>query len=177
MGCPAYLGDHKLAKLRREHVKAWHSTLLATGLAPRSVLHAHRLLSRVLNEAVDSNIVAGNVAAKVKPPAVPDCRDRDTRRRSGRRRLRGVGGHGLYPVAALAISTGMRRGELLALQWADIDLDRGVVRVERSVEETRAGLRLKQPKTRAGRRNIALASDTVAMLRAHRAEQMRVRLP
>ena len=48
--------------------------------------------------------------------------------------------------------------------------------VERSVEETKSGLRLKQPKTRAGRRNIALAPDTVAMLRAHKAEQMRVRL-
>ena len=67
-----YLGAHKLPKLTREHIKTWHAALLATGLAPRSVLHAHRLVSRVLSEAVAGNIVAGNVAAKAKPPAVPD---------------------------------------------------------------------------------------------------------
>ena len=59
----------------------------------------------------------------------------------------------------------MRRGELLALEWRDIDLDRGVLRVERAVEETKAGLRIKPPKTKMGRRNIGLAPDAVAMLR------------
>ncbi|MGC1347130.1 MAG: site-specific integrase, partial [Methyloceanibacter sp.] len=53
------------------------------------------------------------------------------------------------------LATGMRRGELLALQWCDIDLDRATLRVERSVEETRRGLRVKPPKTKRGRRNIA----------------------
>ena len=50
----------------------------------------------------------------------------------------------------------MRRGELLGLMWGDIDLDRGTLRVERSVEETKAGLRLKPPKTKRGRRNLRL---------------------
>jgi integrase len=70
----------------------------------------------------------------------------------------------------------MRRGELLALQWSEVDLDRAVLRVERSIEETKAGLRIKPPKTKSGRRNIGLASDAIAMLREHRAEQMRIRL-
>ena len=55
----------------------------------------------------------------------------------------------LYPIVALALSTGMRRGELLALRWSDVDLDRAVLRVERSLEQTKAGLRLKPPKTNA----------------------------
>ena len=70
----------------------------------------------------------------------------------------------------------MRRGELLGLQWGDIDLDADTLRVERSLEETNAGLRLKSPKTKSGRRNITLPSDTAAMLRAHKIEQMRIRL-
>src|SRR6185312_9633031 len=70
-----------------------------------------------------------------------------------------LAGHALYPIVALALATGMRRGELLALQWGDVDLDASTLRVERSVEETRAGLRLKPPKTKRGRRNIALPTE------------------
>ena len=55
-------------------------------------------------------------------------------------------------------------------------MDTAALRVERSVEETRAGLRLKPPKTKRGRRSISLPSDTVAMLRAHKVEQMKLRL-
>jgi integrase len=58
----------------------------------------------------------------------------------------------------------------------DIDLDGGTLRVERSVEETKAGLRLKPPKTKRGRRNITLPSDTVTMLRAVKVNMMEVRL-
>jgi integrase len=70
----------------------------------------------------------------------------------------------------------MRRGELLGLQWGDVDLEAGTLRVERSLEETNAGLRLKSPKTKSGRRNITLPSETGAVLRAYKIEQMRIRL-
>ena len=50
-------------------------------------------------------------------------------------------GDRLYPIVVLAIATGMRRGELLALQWRDVDLDRGALRVERSLEQTRLASR------------------------------------
>jgi integrase len=85
-------------------------------------------------------------------------------------------GHCLYPIVTLALNTGMRRGELLGLQWGDIDLDGGTLRVERAVEETKAGLRLKPPKTRRGRRNLRLPADAVRALRDHKAAQLRLRL-
>ena len=69
-----------------------------------------------------------------------------------------------------------RRGELLALEWRDVDLDSGTVRVERSVEETNAGLRIKPPKTKRGRRAITLSADAIAMLREHRLQQIELRL-
>ena len=65
---------------------------------------------------------------------------------------------------------------MLALEWRDVDLDRGVLRVERSIEETKAGLRVKSPKTKTGRRNIALSQEAVAMLRQHRKDQIELRL-
>ena len=83
-------------------------------------------------------------------------------------------GHALYPIAALAIATGMRRGELLGLQWGDVDGT--TLRVERSVEETRAGLRVKPPKTKRGRRNIALPPYAITILRAHKVKTLELRL-
>jgi len=71
----------------------------------------------------------------------------------------------------------MRRGEILGLQWDDVDLDaaKPFLKIERSLEETNAGLRLKPPKTARGRRGITLPTDAVAMLRAHKVAQMQLR--
>jgi integrase len=85
-------------------------------------------------------------------------------------------GHWLFPVAALALGTGMRRGEILALQWGDVDLDGATLRVDRSLEETKAGLRAKAPKTKHGRRTISLPASTVDALRQHRRQQLELRL-
>ena len=70
----------------------------------------------------------------------------------------------------------MRRGEICALAWGALDLDAGAVRVERSLEETKEGLRLKSPKTRAGRRTVSLPASVVETLRVHRRRQMEHRL-
>ena len=82
----------------------------------------------------------------------------------------------LLPIAALALDTGMRRGELLGLQWGDVNLEAATLQVERSVEETNAGLRMKAPKTKRGRRQISLSAETVAMLRAHKIKHLELRL-
>ena len=85
-------------------------------------------------------------------------------------------GHALQPIVALALGTGMRRGELCALRWGDVDFDTPAVRVERSIEETKAGLRVKAPKSRHGRRSITLPGSAVEALRTHRVRQIEFRL-
>jgi len=84
--------------------------------------------------------------------------------------------HPLYPIVALALGTGMRRGELLGLQWGDVDLDGATARVERSLEETSTGVRYKSPKTKSGRRVISLPPSAVEALRAHRRQQLELRV-
>ncbi len=81
-----------------------------------------------------------------------------------------------YPSILLAATTGMRRGEVLAVRWRDIDLDAAVLTVNQTVEETKAGLRVKPPKTRRSRRNITLPSLTVEALRHHLVRQLEERL-
>ena len=72
-------------------------------------------------------------------------------------------GHWLHPIANLALASGARRGELLALRWSDLDLDKGTMRIERSLEETKAGgLRFKAPKTEYSVRALSLPPSAVA---------------
>jgi integrase len=90
--------------------------------------------------------------------------------------LRKLRGRSIYTIAAVALATGMRRGELLGLRWQDVDLGAGTLRVVQSLEQTKAGLRFKAPKTKHGRRTITLPPSIVAELRTHWTTQQEQRL-
>jgi integrase len=79
-------------------------------------------------------------------------------------------------LAMVGLATGMRRGELLALRWKDVNLDTGRVQVEQSLEQTKAGLRFKGPKTKHGRRQFSISASVIAELRVHRRIQAEQRL-
>jgi integrase len=86
-------------------------------------------------------------------------------------------GHVLYAPAIVALFTGMRLGEILAMRWRHVDLDRKVIFVREALEETKAhGIRLKAPKSRAGRRDIGLPEIVVDTLREHRLKQLELRV-
>ena len=171
-----HLGAEQLQKLTAEQVQLWHGTLLNSGLARRTITHAHRLLALVLANAVKNATVARNVATVHKPPAPPDTEVAILTKEQVTAVRAALVGRSLYPIVELALATGMRRGELLGLQWGDVNLDASTVTVARSVEETRAGLRLKAPKTTKGTRTITVPGDTVAMLRAHKVKLLELRL-
>ena len=91
--------------------------------------------------------------------------------------LEGVRGDRLVTLWHLGIHTGLRRGELLALKWQDLDLDAATLIVRRSLTRVRGqGLPTMPPKTAAGRRTLALDAGTVAALKAHRTRQMEERM-
>ena len=86
-------------------------------------------------------------------------------------------GRARYTSAVVSPFTGMRRGEVLALRWPNVDLDAKVSRVREALEETKArGLRVKTPKTKAGRRDVSLPEIVVDALREHRREQLEFRM-
>jgi len=85
--------------------------------------------------------------------------------------------HPLFTLTALALHTGARRNELLALRWRDIDLDAAKLTIEQSLEQTSAlGIRVKAPKTKKGKRTISLPAAAVEALRAHWRAQQEQRL-
>jgi integrase len=144
-------------------------------LAPRTVGHVHRVLHRALGHAALWGVVGHNVAAVVSPPSVPEAEITILSQDQIDATLRHLEGRTLRPIVTFLLGTGARRGEALALRWKDLDLEKGKVLIERSLEQTKAGLRVKSPKTRKGRRNISISASLVAELRAHRARQQELR--
>lgn len=177
-----HLGATLLQNLRPAQVHDWHAALLKSGgaggrsLSARTVGHAHRVLHRALERALRLEIVARNVAHAVPPPKVEAAEVAILTADQIADVLARLDGHPLHPIAALALGTGMRRGELCGIAWGAVDLDGATVRIERSLEETKAGLRFKPPKTRHGRRTVSLPASVVEVLRTHRRKQNEQRL-
>ena len=148
-----------------------------SGSAPRTIQVTHVCIHRALGQAKTWGLVRDNVAEIVKPPKAPDQETPMLQPAQAAALLDRLRGKPLYLLASLGLGTGMRRSEMLALRWQDIDLDAGRLTIERSLEQTTAGgVKPKSPKTRAGRRTISLPARLVTELRAHWRDQQQRRL-
>ena len=169
-----YLGDVELVALTPRAIDSMQSELLRSGLAASTVRNAHTILSAACKEAVrmgltDHNPVA-SVAPSVKrhrriiPPAVAVVQDL--------LRVARDEGHTLYPFLHLLVYTGMRRGEALALRWANVNLAGGYLTVVEAAVKTRTqGMMLTEPKSRHSHRTIDLDDETIDVLGQHRSRQ------
>jgi integrase len=168
-----HLGDRRLQSLRPADVAALYAALSKAGLAARTVKHVHVVLHRALGQAKVWALVKDNVAEMVKPPTAATEEAKILQPDQARELLARLRGHPLYLLASLGLASGMRRNEMLALRWRDLDLDAGRLTVEQALEQTRAhGVRTKAPKTKHGRRTISLPAHIVVELRDHwRAQQ------
>jgi integrase len=143
----------------------------------RTILHHHRILRQALQQAVKWQLLARNPADAVEPPhprrkemlALDEPQIAMLLEAARPNRL-------LHLSVLLAVTTGMRRGEILALRWRDIDFEPGVLSVRQSLEETKAGLAFKEPKSEKARRTIALPELAIEGLRRRKADQARVKL-
>lgn len=172
-----HLDGVRLQKLRPADIAVWHHKLATTGaISKRTIRNAHGVLRTALGHAAAVEMVERNVAAIIKPPKVEKPEITILTADQIADTLARLEGHSLYPITALAIGTGARRGEIAALRWGDLDLDAATLRIERSLEQTKAGIRVKSPKTPAGRRTVSLPAFAVTVLRDHRRAQLELRL-
>jgi integrase len=147
------------------------------GLAPRTVHHHHRVLYQALKHAVRWRLIARNPAEDVDPPKAERTKIEVLDIEGVGKLLATTKGSRLHTPSLLAVTTGMRRGEVLGLHWSDVDLDAARLTINWSLEETKAGgLRLKKPKSKAGCRTITLSPLTVDALHRHKVQQMEERL-
>jgi integrase len=185
------VGHLPLAKLRPLHIQAMEADLLEggrtrrqeggpAGLSARTVLHVHRVLSTALRQAVRWQLLARNPAEAVRPPRPTRAPVQALDEEQTARLLAAAKGSPLHaPVLApvlVAVMTGLRRGELLALRWSDVDLEAATLSVAQTLRVTHSGLVFAPPKTGKSRRLLALPPLVVETLREHRTRQLEERL-
>jgi integrase len=169
------LGKIKLAKLTPAHVRGLYRDKLNSGLAPRTVLHIHRAFSKALKQAAADGLIPRNPAAPVKPPQPRGEEIRPLNREQVRVLFEAASGDRLEALYIVAVTAGLRRGELQGLKWEDLDLEAGMLQVRRTCSEPKGGHIFEAPKSGKGR-NIRLTQSAVAALRIHRRRQLEERM-
>jgi integrase len=167
-------GPSRPRRLRR--MNALYADLLDRGLSARTVLHVHTTIRRALDDAARWSMVPRNVALLASPPRPGRPELQVWTAAELRAFLAHVEADRLYALWLLASSTGMRRGELLGIQWSDVDLGRARIAVRRSLVTVGHEVVVSEPKTAKGRRSVALDPATVASLKVWRLHQAAERL-
>ena len=117
------------------------------GLAPKTIRNIHGVLGLALKKALTWQLNWSNPAVGATLPKVEHKEVTVLTKSQAGTLLQSLEAHWLHPIVLVALTTGMRRGEILALKWTNINLVEGWLRVVQSVEQTKAGKRLKDVKT------------------------------
>jgi integrase len=168
----ADLGEAWLQKLTPEQVQRFYTKKRKEGLSTKTIHEIHGVLHLALKNAVRWNYVSRNVCDLVDSPRVVSREATLLTLEQAKRLLEGIHGHRLEVVLMMAVITGMRKGEILALRWSNVDFERRVLRVLHTVDYIPPyGYVENEPKTRAGKRTIDLPDFFLEMLKQHRLRQ------
>lgn len=170
------IGRLPLSRLAPQHLQRLYASRLEAGLSPMSVRHLHAVLHRALSQATRWGLLARNVADLVTPPRAGRHEMQTLSPEQARAFLQAVEGDRYEALFALALTTGLRQGELLALRWQDVDPDAGTLQVRGTLQRTPNGLATAEPKTASSRRQVVLTAQAVGAVRCHRVAQAEERL-
>lgn len=175
------IGHHQIQKLAPQHLQALYKKKLDDGLSATTVISFHNLLHKALETAVRWNLIARNPCDLVSPPRRKRYEIQPLSMPQIRQFLAAIRGHRQEALFLLALATGMRRGELLALKWQDLDLEKGSLQVRRILTRIPTklpgkGFEEAEPKTDRGRRSIVLPYFVVDALKQRRIQQLEAKL-
>lgn len=167
------LGKHELKKLQPAHLQKLYTKLQTSDkpLSNRSVQQIHVLIHEALGRALQWGLVSRNIADAVESPRVAKGKGQSWTAEQTMMFLDASMENTYWIAFHLAVMTGMRKGEILALHWKDVDFDNGFIHVRGSLTFIKGEPLIQQPKTDRARRAIALSQDVIASLRKHRAKQ------
>ena len=184
------IGEERLQGLTGAHLNALYVELLTSGrvaplkdgpkgLSPATVRRVHAMLHKAFADAVKWNRLVRNPAAAADPPKQSTAGQADMATWSPaelRTFLAHVASDRLAPLWTVLAMTGVRRGEAVGLRWADVDLDAGRIAIRQTLVAVGYHVEYSTPKTKKGRRSVALDAGTVATLRSWKAVQNSERL-
>ncbi|MGW5214441.1 tyrosine-type recombinase/integrase [Streptomyces sp. NPDC004051] len=186
------LGAHRLEKLEPEHLERFYKKMQENGSAAGTAHQAHRTVRTALNEAVRRQHLTANPAAIAKAPKVEEEEVEPYTVEEVQRLLREAGKHRNTARWVIALALGLRQGEVLGMQWDDVDFELGVIRVRRGrlrpryrhgcgdrcgrkpgycPQKVNTRRETKNAKSRAGQRPIGVPDELLQLLRRHKEQQ------
>ncbi len=167
------LGSVRLAKLSPADLQRLYNDRLAAGLSPTTVRHIHGIIHRALEDAVKWGMVSRNVADAATAPKRSSVEMATWNAEQASKVFDAAKGSEIEALLWLAIQCGLRRGELLALRWDDIDLNGGNVSIRRTLSRGASSkLEFGEPKTAASKRRVSLSAALLEVVREHRRRQL-----
>jgi integrase len=166
------VGRVKLKALTPAHVRGLYKAKLKSGLSPRTVQYIHVTLHKALKQAEQDGLVPRNATRAVKPPQIRREEMRPLTPEQVGVLFGAVRGDRLEALYVLAVTTGLRQGELLGLKWEDVNLDVGTLQVRRTLTTAKGGPVLTSPKTQGSRRSVKLSRTASEALGSHLERQL-----
>lgn len=166
------IGGTQLRRINAMAVQAFYGQLLAGGTSRALASKIGTTLSVALGAAVRLGLIVGNPARDVRKPKGDKPEMTVLTGEQIRTFLAAAESDRLYALYVVAVDSGARMGELLGIQWGDIDFDSGAMTIRRSLRELKGKLTLGPPKTLSSRRRIVLTAFAVAVLNGHRARML-----
>jgi len=167
-----HLGSRPLAKLGTLEIQTVYNKLSESGLSPRTIAYTHMILKQALKQAIQWRLLIHNPCDGVKPPRQVRNEMQVLDPRQARKFLAGCKNQKNGPVFELAMTTGLRPSEYLALKWSDVDLEKGTVSINRSIDILPGGgWAFDENKTGRSRRTVKLHSSVAQMLGEHHVGQ------
>ena len=163
-----YIGGLALVKLSALDVEDFYAEMKRKGIPTASRRNAALVLTNALRHAVRLKMIPAAPTAEVTKPKLAEREMRVLMDDEAKIFLTAARRSRHYALFALAVATGMRRGELLGLHWPDVDFDAGTVTVRRTLVMVGQEFILKEPKTKASRRTITVPAFALDALHAHR---------
>lgn len=161
------LGKMKLSTIAPHHIQQLYSKKLNDGLSKKTVHHIHSYLRRVLNQAVKWELIYRNPCDSVTPPRIEKRIPTVWTIEESQKFLRAVSEHKWYAIYLIALTTGARRGEILGLEWKNVNWAKSTVIIQKTIVEVKGVAKITDPKTALSRRTITLPAIVLDLLKTH----------
>ena len=171
------LGEIPIQKLTAREVQQFYGKLQEEHLSSQRIRSVHIALHKALKDAVQADLLRDNVCDRVTLPRLDTGERHPLTQTQAQQFIQAAKGNPWETLLIVALTTGLRRGELRALRWQDIDLEKRIVHIHRSAISVNGyGVVDSEPKTHKSKRNIVLHAFVIEMLKNHRRVQLEQRL-
>lgn len=161
-----YLGAYPMKALRNLHIQTWVNDLTSKrNLSPKTIKNAYLNLKKALDQAVTLKMLSYNPCTGTKLPKLKKYEAEIYEMDEIREMLKCAQQTNLYFPLMLEVATGLRRGELLAVTWDDVDFDKGIIHIVKNRVTTDDGVIIKDPKSDSGIRSIQLSDSMMAIMK------------